>query len=506
MPLSVRTRMALVSSSGLAYGLLLPPFEWAGLAWFALIPLLIAIAGVRPLAAAGYGLGWGMAATLSVAWWFPGMLERYFEISTAGSWLGLVGLALVVDAWPYAIFASAVTFAISRRRAGPLFIGLAFGAAEWLRAHGLVANPFAQIGHSQLDTAFAQLADLTGSLGVGVLVVAVNAALAGLLVPALASRARFASCAATAALMIAAFCYGHWRLAQEYGEGEPMRVALVQGAIARELRWDPKERGANLERYLQLTERAAKAAPEIVFWPEFAVDFYLREPTLERARLLDDVRAAGVSVVLGGSHYAVSGDEVNYFNSVFVIDSIGTLRGGRYDKQRLVPFAEYGPWGDWLRAETAVYSPARSASLISVNGLQLGAFICGEALYPEIARNLARLGAAAFVNPSNDYWFGEPAAAAHQLQIASFRAIENRRYLARPTSTGVSAIVDPLGRVRVRSEGQGAEVLQGAIRASHTVTVYQRLGDAPLALCSIGVLGLTLRKRGSPVPTRRIQI
>jgi apolipoprotein N-acyltransferase len=70
----VNTRIALTGSSGFAYGLLMPPFEWAGLAWFALIPLLIAIASVGPLAAAGYGLGWGIAATLSVAWWFPGML------------------------------------------------------------------------------------------------------------------------------------------------------------------------------------------------------------------------------------------------------------------------------------------------------------------------------------------------------------------------------------------------------------------------------------------------
>ena len=481
--------------SGLAYGLLLPPFEASWLAWVALVPLLVALSQVGPGRGALLGLLFAVTGTVAVAWWFPAMLERFFELSTPVAWLGLVGLAVLIDGWPYALFGAAVAFAVRRGLAGAALLASGFVLAEWLRAHGPVPNPFAQLGISQSGTPFAQLADLGGSYAVGFVVCAVNAALAAFLAPALQARHRRAAPTLVAGLFVASLVYGQLRLAQDFGDGEPARVALVQGAVARELRWDRGARDAHLDRYLDLTQRARAESPDLVFWPEFAVDFYLQEPSPRRARLLRDVRAAGSDLVLGGSRYELAAGGTRYYNTVFVVDAAGRLTPERYDKQQLIPFAEYGPFGDFLRAETAVYEPGDASRLLPTKEFLLGAFICGESLFPGIARRMAQDGAEVLVNPSNDYWFGRPEAAAHQLQVAAFRSIENRRYMVRATSTGVSAVVDAHGRTLVASRGEGPEVLHASVRRSSATTVYQSLGDTPLAAGALLWLRVLARRR-----------
>ncbi len=510
MKLSRSHRIALVILSGAAYALLLPPFAWSPLAWVALVPLLIVLASESPTRAAAHGLLWAATATIGVAWWFPAMLERYFELPSALAWLGLLGLGVVVDGLPYAAFGVFVGWGTRRGVVNPITLAAAWGLAEWLRANGSVANPFAQLAYSQTGTPFDQAADLAGPYGLGMLIVAVNAAVAGLCLDTLGGPRPRRRLAWVGVVLLGTFVYGHARLQQDFGHGEAVRVALVQGAIARELDWDRSLRDQRLDRYLELTRQAASREPAVVFWPEFAVDFYVQEATLQRARLLDGVRTFGADLVLGGSHYRrTSADgaetETEYFNSVYVVDSVGRLHTNRYDKRRLVPFAEYGPFGELLRAKTAVYTPGREPTLLLSGGVLLGAFICGEALYPEISRELAIAGAELLANPSNDYWFGHPHARAQQLQAASFRAIENRRYLVRPTSTGVSAVIDPHGRAVIRSRGEGPEVLHAELRPSSAVTPYHRIGERPIAAAAAwmtGAIGLGLR-RGPSHPAHR---
>jgi len=256
--------------------------------------------------------------------------------------------------------------------------------------------------------------------------------------------------------------------------------------------WDRSTRDANLARDLALNSEAARGGPELVFWPEFAVDFYLTEETLQRERLLQGVRAGGADVVLGASRYAFESSETRYFNSVYVIDRSGSVRSAEYDKQRLVPFSEYAPLGGWLRARSAVYAPGSGPRLLETRALRVGAFVCGEALYPEVARGLARAGAEILANPSNDYWFGAPQAAAEQLVTASFRAIENRRWLVRATSTGISAVIDAHGRVTARSQGDGPEIVAAELEGSSARTPYQFLGDGGVAAACLVFVALGL--------------
>jgi apolipoprotein N-acyltransferase len=483
--------------SAVLYGALLPPWSLAPVAWVALVPFFAAAALVSPLRAAALGLLWTLAGTLFVAWWFPSMLERFFGVSPVVAWVGLFGLGVVVNGAPYAALAAFVSWLSRRGRASPLLLAAAWGLAEYARANGWIANPFAMLAYSQYDTPFVQLADLAGPYGIGMLVAGVGAALAALAVPGLRSRRPLRDLAIAALAVAAAWGYGSVRLGQSFGEGEPLRVAVVQGAIARELEWNRGTRDANLDTYLELTRSVADARPDVVFWPEYAVDFYLSERTAWRERLFANVRAVGADFVVGAAHYELGPQRTHYYNSVFIIDRAGHV-ADRYDKTRLVPFSEYGPLGDWLRAKTAIYDAGGRVGVLSARRARVGAFVCGEALFPDVARAQSLAGAEILANPSNDYWFGHPAALAHQFRIASLRAIENRRYLVRPTATGVSAIVDPHGRTLARSAIGEPAVLEAEVRPSRATTLYQQTGDAAVAAALILVVfGSVPRERRS---------
>ncbi|MGH7787694.1 MAG: apolipoprotein N-acyltransferase, partial [Candidatus Binatia bacterium] len=173
---------------------------------------------------------------------------------------------------------------------------------------------------------------------------------------------------------------------------------------------------------------------------------------------------------------------------------------GRYDKQRLVPFAEDDRLA-WLRAERPTdYSPGEGPSLLPTSALRVGPLLCLESMFPDLARQAARAGAEVLVNLSNDAWFGGPGPARHQLDIAALRAVENRRYLVRAAATGVSAVIDPHGRTLVQSEMNTDQVLNAMVRGSQASTPYQRCGDAFAWLVIAAVAAATLR----PLVTRTV--
>jgi apolipoprotein N-acyltransferase len=178
------------------------------------------------------------------------------------------------------------------------------------------------------------------------------------------------------------------------------------------------------------------------------------------------------------------------YNSVFLVHS-GKLVG-RYDKLRLVPVAE-GRQARWLLPQSeSAYQPGRRLRLLQAGAVRVGAFLCFEALSPELVRQFALEGAEVLANPSNDKWFGHTGPAHHQLNVAIVRAIENRRYLVRPTATGYSAVIDPYGHTVVRSGLGTPEVLTASIRPSQAPTPYQRWGDTAAWIAIAVVIGASL--------------
>jgi apolipoprotein N-acyltransferase len=290
----------------------------------------------------------------------------------------------------------------------------------------------------------------------------------------------------------AVFLYGEWRLSQTFTVGKPLPIAIVQGAIEQQLRWRPEYRKANLDRYLALTQEAAASHPLLIFWPEYAVDFHLQLDSPLREAVFQVTRELGADLLLGGQAYSQGIGNVEFYNSVFLVHR-GRL-AGRYDKTLLLPFAESNQVERLFPEIPNRYAPGRSIQVLRAPIARIGAFVCFEAMYPDLVRKFVRRGAEVLANPSNDGWFGHAVPARHQLDIASVRAIENRRYLVRATTTGISAVIDPFGRIVTSSEFGLPAMLTTTIYRSHARTPYQRWGDVLcwLALTVVLVFSLSL--------------
>lgn len=464
----------LTLATALLFGLSFPPVGAAPLAWAALVPFLVALGRVPPRRAAWLALLLAPAGALGVTWWFPAMVSAYFGSPALVGWLvwlvfctASVGLQLV----PFAVWTS---WMARRGAASPLLVAAAWGACEFLRARVWVGNPWGLIAYSQMSWLPAvQIADVTGPYGPGMVVAAVNAVLAGLAAPALRGPHFRRSAAAVVLVTAATLTYGAYRLAEPRDTGDAVRVALVQPAVAAEERRTEAGRGRAVAFQVEATRRAVARGSRLVVWPENAVDFYLEEPSPARDALFSALRDLDADVVLGAPSYRLGERGIRYRNSVYVLHR-GTV-AGRYDKMHLLPFAE-GTYEAGLHP----YSLRTEAGLV-------GPFVCFEAMYPGLVRRIVVGGATLLANLSNDAWFGAEAPARQHLDMARLRAVEERRWLLRATTTGISAIVDSTGHIVAATAVGTPALLEGEVYPSQAATPYQRWGDLT-AWCALGLV------------------
>ena len=487
---SGRAAIALTVASGLLYATGFPPLSWAIAPWFALAPLLVACASVSPLRAALIGLAWAATAATAVAWFLPGMLSQYFGLNPVLCWLATV---LVVGAL-HGIFIGAYTAWVAwltrRRAAHPLLLAAGWMACEFARAHCGVSSSWALTAYSQVRwLPVIQIADLAGPYGIGLLIAAVNACLAAALLPALRGRRPRLAAATVAAALLATGVYGHWRLAQHFTDGPARPVAIVQGGATPAQKSD---RPLRLARYLALTANDADADGGLIVWPEYATEAYLEEASPTREAIVAAADARRADLILGGPHYEAAPGGTRYHNSAYLVRDGKVV--ARYDKHRLVPFAEDGRLA-WLRGPSGkpLYDVGEGSFILPASGLRVATLLCVEAMYAELARAAVNEGGEVLVVLSNDGWFGRLEAARQQLDIATLRAVEMRRYLVRAAATGFSAIIDPHGRTVIESGFDTHEVLNASVRASHVRSPYQRWGDALAWLVIAGVVVASLR-------------
>lgn len=490
-----------VAASAALYGVAFAPLPGAWLAaWVALAPLFAAAARTRPLRAAGLGLAFGAAAGLATCWWLPQMLQRFFGVAPLASWLAAGASFLAFAGLHLAAFAAWLAWLARRGPVSPLLAGLGWAACEWARASLGVGNPWALSAYSQVELRpLLQLADLAGPWGIAVLLGTSNALLAGAFAPALRPRRPARAAAGCALALLAALAYGGVQLAREHATGPAVKIALVQAGIARPDRSgaDPARSRAELERHLALSAEAIRAAqPALVIWPEGALDFSPFEATQRSLRLRDASRALGADLLLGAPRRDDAGRRYN----AMIHLRRGRVRGVQ-DKLELMPFSERDPLPGPLSLGRDAYEPGREIRLFEAAGLRIGSAICSEAMGPALPQRLVAAGASLLVNPSNDYWFVSPAAARQQLAKARFRAVETRRYLARATSTGYSALVDPRGDVLALSGFGGAEWLAGTVRGATGTSLHQRAAGVLAPLLLLAVAAGTLRHaRASHAP------
>ncbi len=470
--------------SGLLLVFSFPHLGHPAIAWIALVPLLVAVgSGVPPTRAFGLGLVTGLVHFAGTIYWIPAVMVDYGGLPRSASWL-VHGLLVAYLALYPALFALMMAFIRQRLGAG----GLLYAPAVWVttelgRIHVFTGFPWELVGYSQAAVLpVAQVASLAGVLGVSALVVLVNAALAHAVVAR--GPRPWAPGAITAVVVVASVAFGYWRLedAALLREGEPLRVAALQGNVAQDEKWDPTRRDTILAGYLDQTRRAAADGAQLIVWPEAAIPFpFEHDPRGEAIRRA--ARETGAHALVGSTAIS-AGAETRYYNAAYLIDPAGAT-AGVYQKQHLVPFGEYVPMKRALffvspLVETvADFSAGPGPRTLPVAGRPVGTAICYEIIYPGLVRGLVLAGSTLLITITNDAWYG-PTAAPHQhFQQASLRAVEQGRFLVRAANTGISGVIDPYGRILARTALFEPAIVVEDVRLLDGLTVYGRIGDTP---------------------------
>jgi apolipoprotein N-acyltransferase len=507
------TGAGLVGLSALLFSLAFPTRSLAALAWIALVPLFVAVRRAALGRALFLTWLWCVVGACLTGDWFPRSVAHYFAQPMPVA-IALFAAVFTLMAAPYLCAFTAAYRVLARGSvlALPFAAAAAWTAAElgrgrlFLGTPLFVGNPWGLLGYSQADLhALLQIAAWTGIYGVSFAVACANAALAEVVLswsePARRDRAIYAL---PLALLPAAgiAVYGHLvlREARRGPPAEAVRVGIAQGNIAVGAHWRSDAYGQNLDVYLELTDAAAqRAAPAIVFWPESAMTFFLEHEDVYRRGIGAFLARRGIQLVAGGPRRLGDEPDTRYTNSVYVVEPDGSL-SARYDKQHLVPFAEYFPIGiDVLRrsfGRIRTFEHGTQVAPIGTRAGPAGVLVCNESMLPEVARERVRAGAAYLLNPSNDTWISDPDYTEQQFDIARLRAVEQRRWLVRASTAGPSAIVDPWGREVVRTEPLERAVAVGEIWPRSELTVYARAGDAfALGCVAATVLGVLHARR-----------
>jgi apolipoprotein N-acyltransferase len=511
-------RLAATVLSALAFGLAFPPASVKPLAWLALAPFLLALRGARLATALVLAELWTLLAAWSVGSWMPDAVAGYFLQPRWVGWVFFLGVSTAMAGG--FVMAFAVAYRAFAGRLDPRWMPWA-AAAAWtaaemgrgrlLTALTFLSNPWGLLGYSQVGIdAAVQAASLFGVYGIGFAIAAANAALAeaaALAWRGRAGRALPAVALAGAAPAAALFAFGTLALrgapAPDARPAEAAPVAVVQGHVDLGTRWRSDFYGQNFEVYLAGTREALARAPgALVVWPEAALTFFLDAEPLYQQALARVAATGGGEVLVGGprrSQESAARQEdgaatlPRYFNSVFVVDGAGRL-SAPYDKQALVPFTEYPPLArfDFVRRRfegVRFFSFGAPTAPLSTRAGPAGALLCNEGMLPELAARRVAEGAAFLVNPSNDTWIPSRRFADHLFDIVRLRAVEQRRWLVRASTSGPSAIVDPWGRVQARSAPFEPAVVTGWIVPRAGRSLYGRIGDA-FGFACVAALGI----------------
>lgn len=481
---------------------------WAGfgiwpLALVALIPLWVALelCPPRPWSVAFLvGLVYGTVMILGGYHW----LVEFFEVFSGYGLLPSLFFWLAFSTFiggQYAVYA--VLYHAARRRGWTIASSAvpAWIALEWLYPKLFpvyLGNSFAQLPLA------VQIADLGGPLLVSFVAVLVNLAIFECIRWLRGRRSvPRATVAITVAALVATFVYGAVRIPRverAAAESPPFRVGIVQVNMGIfEKREDATEgHRRHLEQSLEL-EREEEL--DLLIWPESAYIRALpRDLPFAGARVRGDVRTP---ILFGGLSRTVVDGERQLYNTAFLMDADGQVRKS-YDKTYLLMFGEYLPFGDtfpWLyelSPNSGHFTEGDHVHPLELGPWRLSTPVCYEDVLPDFTRSMVREGDPhLIVNITNDSWFGDTQEPWIHLVLAQFRAIEHRRYLIRATNSGMSAVVDPVGRIVAATGVMTRENLTAEVKMMTGETIYTRFGDWPGWLAVIGTAWLLIARRPS---------
>lgn len=524
------------------------PIWRTALCWVALAPLLAALIGkdangqpLRVFEGAALGYGSGFIWYLGNCYWIYRTMHFYGGLSKPVA-AGILALFCLYLGLYHALFGALIA-ALRRSRLGVqgalLISPFAWVAVELARAR-ITSFPWDPLGITQVDNALLiRLAPWTGAYGLSFVIASVNAL--WLTRVSLRER-RFTRVLLTAsgvAIILLYFVFAR-RAQTPVRDGTSAIATLVQenievGAantgpqltIPQELdAYSRLSLHPDLSYCLGIPELAstkcirvtpveptspnmlpAPAPTDMIIWPEAPNDFVERDQ-LFRETMSSLARATDAPIIVGDVAFVADpGVERRYdqYNSASFVAPDGSFVG-RYDKMHLVPFGEYTPYkrlfffAGSLLQNVGIFDPGKRRTVFATGGHTYGTFICYESVFADEMREYADMGADVLVNISDDGWYGDTSAAWEHLNMVRMRAIENHRWVLRATNTGVTAAIDPYGRVVMAAPRHIRTSLRVGFDYEHDLTFYAAHGDLFAYFCALVTmagLGFSLLRKAA---------
>lgn len=499
------------------------------LGWIAVAPLLLALLrarepdtlqlreGIRLLPARplqGFLLGYvcGIIWYAGSCYWIFSVMRNYGGVNTPAA-VGILFLFCLYLALYHGFFGLVIAWlagndSFSRRA---LLLAPAVWVAVELARTRITGFPWDLLGISQVDNIpLARIATATGVYGLSFEIMVVNVAFAAALLLRRQQRRAVMAAALGAAVVLQG---GRWIPASAIPVDHTAILVQTNIPILEGSAWTKDFFTATVNDLAKVSlDSARDSHADLIAWPENPAPFYTLDP-LFRHTVGETAQLANAWMLVGsvGIENAGQASAQRFYNSGALVSPGGDWTT-RYDKMHLVPFGEYLPFkiifgfAGGLTKEVGDFTPGTARIPLNAGDKKLGVFICYESIFPDEIRQLAANGAQVFVNISNDGWYGDSGAYAQHLKQARMRAVENARWLLRDTNTGVTAAIDPFGRViaSIPRKQRGALVAPYAL--SNSSTPYTRYGDWFAYLCAIiSLIAVILRYRfgGVDVVNRR---
>ena len=517
--------------SGVLLACSFPPFEFASVAWVALIPLLIAIlyrTGQAEAPVPLFRLGFAAGAVfwlITLSWLF-----RLLETSPAPAFLIILGWLALSACCALYMGAFALCAGWLAKRIGmaklwqtallTVLIPLLWTGWEVARSYWLTGFPWNLLGVSQYrNIVLIQIAQWTGVPGVSALVMLANTGLAFTLLRYLPPREKKyrPHIELFMALMVIAVCFrfGSMLVKRQawLEEGPEVSIAAVQPAIPQVKKWSDEAVNQVHQALRELTLEAVHSSeglPDLVIWPETATPYCVTEQGESRELVLQLSRE-GSPLLVGSMDMISLGGRTLCYNGSFLVTSNGVF-AGTYYKQHLVPFGEYVPLSVWIPSLANLApmgwncEPGRSATVFTLEkpGLSFSSLICFEDIMAGLSREFVRAGARLLVNQTNDAWFDRSAGPAQHLSHCVFRCVENRVPAIRVANSGISCLILPSGAVVDQTQNDRTHPPCPSVSRwqltlpgpGFSPTLYTRYGDGlfgiPCALFAVGILVVLL--------------
>ncbi len=471
------------------------PFDLFPLAWIAFLPFFYFLynASDHKTVAKG-GLVFGLLYFFGNVYWIYHSLYYYGSVPLAFSFFIVILLSFYLALY-IMVFALLYKNLIKTNLPTCFYAPFIWISLEVLRNYLLTGFPWALIGYSQYKfLLISQIADITGIYGVSFLVVLFNCFVFDILIfkrqktnfPLLPYYPIITSTITIIVIFIFCISYGFKKLNETDNE-HSVKVAIVQGNIPQNVKWDNKKILEIIDIYKNLTLKAKAFEPNLIVWPETAVPFVFDRHKTYTNDLIHFVKNENIYLLFGT---IMEREPDKFTNSSVLIDSNGVI-AYYYDKIHLVPFGEYVPlrkilfFVDKLTFGVGDYKAGENYNVAVTPFGKFSTLICYESIFPSQVRKFYQKGGNFIVNITNDGWFGNTSGPYQHFSMAVFRAIENRKPLVRAANSGISGYIDSKGRIVKKTKLFERTFLVEDIFVNEKMSFYTKYGDIFAYICIV---------------------